>query len=52
MLTPSYADVAARKKSSAQWPFGRKFALWLEDNGLSLNAFAIRQGFVQSTLQG
>lgn len=40
-----------KRRSPNAWPFERKFPLWLTDHGLSLNAFAERHGFAQSTLQ-
>ncbi len=46
-----YARVPARGKHDEVWSFGRKFDHWLTDNRISLNAFAKRHGFVQSTLQ-
>lgn len=43
--------MAPRKKFSSAWSFGRKFSLWLTDNDITLNAFAGRHGFTQSSLQ-
>lgn len=40
-----------KRKDTPAWPFARKFSLWLTDNGWTLNRFAMRHGFAQSTLQ-
>lgn len=50
-LAALYARVPSKRIPSSSWPFGRKFSLWLEDHGLSLSAFAARNGFKQQTLQ-
>ena len=44
--------MSRRRKGDGAWPFERKFALWLSDHGLTLNAFARRHGFPQQTLHG
>lgn len=46
------ARVAHRRRVDAPWPFGRKFRLWLSDQGVSLTAFARRAGIAQQTLHG
>lgn len=35
---------------SRPWTFGRKFDLWLADNGLTINSFAEKFGLKQRTL--
>lgn len=49
---PSLSRVPPRRPDLSHWTFGRKFTLWLADHGLSLNAFAEREGIPQSTLHG
>ncbi len=47
-----HATVPTRRTTRDSWPLGRKFALWLTDQGTSLRAFAQRHGFAQQTLRG
>jgi hypothetical protein len=44
--------VATAPKTPRTWPFPRKFALYLTDQRVSLNAWAKRHGIPQRTLHG
>lgn len=37
-------------RSRQAWNFGRRFTLWLADNGLTINSFAEKHGLKQRTL--
>lgn len=47
-----HATVPPRRTPRDTWPLGRKFALWLADEGISLRAFARRHRFAEQTLRG
>lgn len=44
--------MATAKPAPRDWPFERKFPLWLKDHKTTLNAFAKRHGIPQRTLHG
>lgn len=53
-LRPTLGYMVPRKSKppsgAPQWPFTRKFSLWLQDNDSTLRHFAVTHGFTPSTL--